>query len=44
MDKIYELFKEERGQHFDPKLTDLFIQNFDKFVAIKEKIDGHVQN
>ena len=40
MDKIYNLFKEERGQHFDPHLTDIFIENFDKFVAIKENIDG----
>ncbi len=31
---------EESGKHFDPKLTRLFIENFDKFVAIKEEIDG----
>lgn len=40
MDKIYNLFKEERGQHFDPVLCDLFIEHFDEFVAIKESLDG----
>ena len=40
MEKIYKLFQEESGKHFDPKLTRLFIENFDKFVAIKEEIDG----
>ncbi len=40
MDKIYTLFKEERGQHFDPHLCDLFIEHFDEFVAIRESLDS----
>ena len=40
MDKIYNLFKEERGEHFDPQLCDLFIEHFDDFVAIKESLDS----
>ncbi len=40
LDKIYKLFKEERGNHFDPVLCDLFIAHFDEFVAIKERLDG----
>ena len=39
LDKIYALFVEERGKHFDPKLTDIFIEHFDEFVAIKNKFD-----
>ena len=36
MDRIIELFKEERGGHFDPDLADAFLNNLDKFVEIKE--------
>ena len=34
--KILQLFKEERGEHFDPKLVDLFINNKEKFYKIRE--------
>lgn len=30
-------FIEQKGQHFDPELTDLFLENFDKFLAIFER-------
>ena len=36
-ERIYVLFKEERGRHFDPKLIDLFFDNLDKFLAIREE-------
>ena len=36
-EKIFELFKEERGKHFDPKLVDLFFENIDKFKEIRIK-------
>lgn len=36
MDEIKELFIKERGKHFDPKLTDLLLNNIDEFVKIKE--------
>jgi response regulator RpfG family c-di-GMP phosphodiesterase len=36
-EKIIELFKEEKGKHFDPKLTDLFLNNFKSFVEIRDK-------
>lgn len=39
LDKIYKLFQEERGQHFDPILTDLFLEHFDEFVAIQNNLD-----
>ena len=37
LDKILELFKEEKGEHFDPKLIDLFFDNLDKFLVIRDK-------
>ena len=37
LDKIIQLFKEERGKHFDPKIVDLFLQNIDSFVKIRDK-------
>jgi putative two-component system response regulator len=36
--KIFELFKEERGNQFDPKLVDLFFENFSKFDAVRRKL------
>lgn len=35
--RVRKLFEEERGEHFDPKLTDIFLENFDFFSAILEK-------
>lgn len=37
LDKILDLFREERGKHFDPTLVDLFLGNLDQFLAIKDK-------
>lgn len=37
LDRIYALLKEERGEHFDPKLVDLFFENLDKFLAVREE-------
>lgn len=31
------LIKEERGQHFEPRLVDCFLENLDEIVAIKNK-------
>lgn len=36
-DRIFQLFREERGKHFEPKLVDLFFQNIEIFLNIKEK-------
>ncbi|MFP4564844.1 MAG: HD domain-containing phosphohydrolase [Spirochaetia bacterium] len=36
MDKIVDLFKEERGEHFDPTLVDCFLKEFEGFLEIKE--------
>lgn len=34
----YDILKKERGEHFDPEILDVFIDNFDKFVEIRGKV------
>lgn len=36
-ERIINLFREEKGQHFDPEMTQIFLDNSDKFVEIIEK-------
>ncbi len=38
IDKTLSIIREGRGRHFDPDLTDLFIENIDDFVAIKDAL------
>ena len=35
--KILDLFKDQRGKHFDPTLTDLFFNHLDDFLVIRDK-------
>ncbi len=35
-DKIYKLFQEEKGQHFDPVMTQIFLDQYPRFVEIIE--------
>ncbi len=37
LEKILELFKEEKGKHFDPKLVDLLFENIDEIIYIRDK-------
>ncbi|MDD5717981.1 MAG: PAS domain S-box protein [Sulfuricurvum sp.] len=37
LDRILNLFKEERGKHFDPQLVDLFFDNLDEFLKIRDE-------
>jgi response regulator RpfG family c-di-GMP phosphodiesterase len=37
IEKIIDLIKEQSGQQFDPKLVQLFEENIDELVAIREK-------
>ncbi len=37
LEKIIPLFKREKGKHFDPLLTDLFLENLDNFLVIRDK-------
>ena len=36
---IFALFKEERGKHFEPRLVDVFFENIDKILAIRDKFE-----
>jgi len=40
--KIKELFIEEKGKHFDPKLVDLFLENSNKFKKIRDKLKDKI--
>ena len=35
-DEIFKLFKEEKAKHFDPVLIDIFFDNLDAFLEIRE--------
>ncbi len=37
LEDILAYFHEERGKHFDPLLTDLFLENIDSFTAIRDR-------
>ena len=37
IEKALDIMKKGRGQHFDPELFDIFIDNLDDFVRIKEE-------
>lgn len=37
LEDILKLFNEEKGKHFDPTLIDVFMNNLDDFLEIKEK-------
>lgn len=37
LEKILNLFKEERGEHFDPTLVDVLFENLDKILEIRSK-------
>ncbi len=37
IDRVLQLFREERGKHFDPELVDVFFENINEIMAIYEK-------
>ncbi len=36
-ERIYALFKEESGKHFDPKMIDIFFEHLDEILEIKKQ-------
>lgn len=36
-EKIFQLFKEQRARHFDPRLVDIFFANIDEFLKIRAR-------
>ena len=42
LDRILELFRNEKGKHFDPSLIDIFMKNLDEFLEIMNSLqDNH---
>ena len=37
-EKIFKLFHDERGKQFDPKLVDIFFNNIDEFLTIRDSL------
>jgi len=37
LEKIIELFEAQRAKHFDPELVDLFLNNLNQFLEIRDK-------
>jgi response regulator RpfG family c-di-GMP phosphodiesterase len=37
-ERIFTLFREERGKHFDPALIDIFFDHLDEFLAIRDRL------
>lgn len=37
-DEVFALIKGEKGKHFDPKLVDIFFDNIEQFIAIRDKL------
>ncbi len=35
-ERIFNLFKEEKGKHFEPKLVDIFFENLSEFIKIRD--------
>lgn len=36
LDKILDFFKEQSGKHFEPKIIDIFMDNLDEFLKIRD--------
>ena len=37
LEKILELFEDQRGKHFEPRLVDIFMENLEAFLVIRDK-------
>ena len=42
-ERIFNLFREERAEHFDPKLVDLFFENVEEILAVRKKFNDEYQ-
>ena len=40
---IFEFFKKERGEHFDPKIVDVFFENIDEILAFRDTHQDEVK-
>jgi len=37
-ERIFKMFKDERGKHFEPKLVDIFFEHKDEFIEIRNSL------
>jgi response regulator RpfG family c-di-GMP phosphodiesterase len=37
LEKIFELFNREKGEHFDPKIVDTFFKNLDRILEVRDR-------
>ncbi len=37
-ERIFKMFKEERGEHFDPRLIDIFFENLEEFLKVRDSL------
>ncbi|MBE9525771.1 MAG: HD domain-containing protein [Proteobacteria bacterium] len=42
-EKIFKMFKEERGKHFDPKLVDIFFEHLDEFLEVRNSLKDKIK-
>jgi len=43
-ERIFTLFREERGKHFDPSLIDIFFDHLDEFLAIRDRLKDTIHH
>jgi PAS domain S-box-containing protein len=41
-ERIFKMFKEESGKHFDPKLINIFFEHLDEFLEIRENMKDEI--
>jgi len=42
LEQIVDLLKKERGEHFDPKLVDIMLENINAFIHIRDKVSTKI--
>ena len=42
VENMVKLIREQSGKHFDPELVNLFLDNLDEFLAIRDRFTDHV--
>jgi len=43
VENMIKLIREQSGKHFDPQLVDLFLDNLDEFLAIRDRFTDNVE-
>jgi PAS domain S-box-containing protein len=43
-ERIFQLFRDESGKHFDPKLVEIFFENMNKLLEIRSRFQDVFQN